>query len=312
LTLFALVISCNKDENPIDDGAKVGGLFELFTGSIIYDVGSMDVEYPLDFKIYNSRDVKISKVEIYHQFFTLNEEDEVISSDVKLFRSLDVSSYSTPKYLSQIITFNDLAKSTTLEGVPIDTIDSNLTDGFKWVLTYVVVMEDGRRLPLESKKTVFENLKLLKDVTIAGTYKVMEKKYFRIGVLRSDLDASWEETVTITALNPKTFVLGPNIGPFPDAGYVVFSFLDNGNVNSYDMKYYKAYSGFSADDLLINGQPASYCPDDYLKLTNVFSCASGSNVLLRQEGSPDELIMSFGYFTEGSGAREFYQKLVKQ
>lgn len=298
-----LFFSCNKNDNKIDEGAKEGGLFELLTANIIYDLDNMNVPYPIEVKYYNIPSSKIKAIEIYQQYFTTDDNDNIISSDIKLLKTADLSTYNTPGYLTINVTFKELAKSTLLNGVAIDTIDNELKSGFLWKLTYIAVLEDGRRLPLYNKETIFENLKLLDDINIAGTYKIIEKKYYRIGVLRDDLDSEWDSTTVITAVNSKTFKLGTKIGPFAGAGYVVFSLLDEGDIDTYNIKYYKAYPGFTADDLLINGQPSAFCPDDAASLTNVGACAAGSNVL--QRGDNDTLVMSFGYVTSGSGPREF-------
>lgn len=312
LLALSFFISCNKNDNPIDKGAKQGGLFELFTETIVYDIGNAELPYPIELKYYNVADSKIKSIDVYHQFFTLDDDNNPISSEITYFKSINLSMFNSPGYLTFNVTFKELAKATMLNNLPIDTIDSELKSGFKWKLTYKAIMQDGRIVQLDNKETVFENLKLLDDISIAGTYDIVEKKYFRIGVLRNDLDANWDDMVTITAINSKTFVLGTKIGPFEDAGNVVFSFLDEGNINTYNIKYYKSYVGFSLDDLLLNEQPPLYCPEDGENLINVGACASGTNTLVR--GTKDTLIMSFGYnATSGDiGPREFYYKMVKQ
>ena len=45
-------------------------------------------------------------------------------------------------------------------------------------------------------------------------------------------------------------------------------------------------------------------------LSNVCG-GSDKNKVIRSSDGKDVLVMSFGYFTAGSGSREFYQKLEK-
>lgn len=297
-----ILASCNKNDNLIDEGAKEGGLFEVLTNAIIYNLGNMDVNNVIDLKQYNVGDNNsIVRIDIYQQYFTTDDNDSAISTDIKLLKSVDLSSYNTPGYLSTSVSFKELARSTALNGVAIDTIDTDLKSGFYWLLTYKAVLADGREIILPNTQTIFVNAKF------AGNYKVLEKKYYRIGVLRDDLDADWEDVVSISAINATTYVLGTHIGPFPGAGKVLFSVEEN-DTDVFPLTYYKTYTGVDVDELLINSQPAIYCPDDAANLSNVGSCADGSNVLIK--GTKDTLVMSFGYLAP-TGSREFYYKMVK-
>lgn len=302
LSAMALFIGCNKDDNPIDDGAKEGGLFEVLTSAIIYNLGEMDKSNSIDLKYYQGTGGKIEQINMYHQYFTTNEAGDPISSEVKLFKSVDISDKTEPGYITTDISFLDLAKSTTLDGVALDTIDTDLKSGFYWEISYKAVMEDGREVTIGNKKTIFVNAKF------AGNYDIVEKKYYRIGVLRDDLNSSWDASLNVSALNATTYIISGKIGPFDGAGSVIFSIEDDGS-DVLPLKYYKTYPGFGA--LLINGQPMAVCPDDAANLANV-GCSADQNVLVKGESGEISIVMTFGYVTPGSGAREFYQKLVKQ
>ncbi len=302
LSILSLFVGCNKDDNPIDEGAKEGGLFEVLSSAIIYNLGEMDKMNPVELRFNQGTGGKIKQINMYHQYFTTNDAGDVISSDLKLFKSVDVSSYTTPGYISTNISFLDLAKSTTLNGVAIDTVDTDLKSGFYWEISYKAIMEDGREVIIGNKKTIFVNAKF------AGNYDIVEKKYYRIGVLRDDLNSSWESSTNVSALNATTYILGDYIGPFEGAGYVIFSIEDDGS-DVLPLKYYKTYPGYGA--LLLNGQPMAVCPEDGGSLVNV-TCDPDKNILKKGVGGKDTIIMTFGYVTPGSGPREFYQKLIKQ
>jgi hypothetical protein len=163
-------------------------------------------------------------------------------------------------------------------------------------------MDDGREVTIGNKKTTFVNAKF------AGNYDIVDKKYYRIGVLRDDLNSLWDASVNVSALNATTYIISGKIGPFDGAGSVIFSIEDDGS-SVLPLKYYKTYPGYGA--LLINAQPMAICPDDATNLSSV-GCDSDQNILTKDEGGGITIVMTFGYVTPGSGAREFYQKLVKQ
>lgn len=302
LSAMALFIGCNKDDNPVDDGAKEGGLFEVLTSAIIYNLGEMDKANQIDLKYYQGTGGKIKQINMYHQYFTTNEAGDPTSSDVKLFKSVDISDKTEPGYISTEISFLDLAKSTTLDGVALDTIDTDLKSGFYWEISYKAIMDDGREVTIGNKKTIFVNAKF------AGNYDIVDKKYYRIGVLRDDLNSLWDASVNVSALNATTYIISGKIGPFDGAGSVIFSIEDDGS-SVLPLKYYKTYPGYGA--LLINAQPMAICPDDAANLSSV-GCNSDQNILTKEEGGDITIVMTFGYVTPGSGPREFYQKLVKQ
>jgi hypothetical protein len=66
----------------------------------------------------------------------------------------------------------------------------------------------------------------------------------------------------------------------------------------------------SGDPQTGNGQPFITCATSSADLSNVCG-GSDKNKVIRSADGKDVLVMSFGYFTAGSGSREFYQKLEK-
>lgn len=297
-----LLLACNKDDNPISGDAKEGGLFDVLTSAIIYNLGDMEISNPLELKYFQGNGSKISKINIYQQYFNTDAEGDAISSDVKLFKSVDLSSFSTPGFINSSVSFKELAKATSVGGVALDTIDANVKSGFYWILSYKAVLEDGREVSIP-KTTIFVNAKY------AGNYKIVEKQYYRIDDLRDDLDPLWDETINISALNANTYIICCKIGPFEGAGRLIFEINDVEGATELPLKYFKTYDPFGA--LLLNDQPIAVCPDDAGSLANVGSCDPNKNILKLMSGGKDSLIMTFGYVTPGSGPRSFYQKLVK-
>lgn len=300
VTLFfaGLSTSCKKSDNYNGLSGAEGGLYTVNTSAIIYNLGNMDSSYEINLKYYQGKGAKIKRIDVYQQFFTTDIDNNPIKSDVKLFKSLDLSAKTQPGYINTSASFRELDDATTLSGVAIPKDDTLLRSGFYWILTYKAVLDDGREVSV-NQNTIFVNAKY------AGTYKIVEKKYYRIGVLRDDLDAAWASTVYVSALDATTYIITGQLGPFVGATTgLVFSIEDNGDP-VLPINYYKTYGDIGA--VKINSQPLITCADNAGQLGNV-DCAN-SNVVIK--GSSDTLKMSFGYFTDGSGSREFYQKLVK-
>jgi hypothetical protein len=288
-----LVFSCNKVDNFNGLNGKEGGLYEVNTSAIIYNLGTQDSSYNINLK-YSAN---IKRIDIYQQFFTTDIDNNNINSDVKLLKSLDLSTFTQPGFINTSVSFDELAAGTSINGTPIPTEDVLLRSGFYWLIYYKAVLEDGREVTID-KNTIFVNAKF------AGKYSVLEKEYYRIGVLRNDLDPQWQSVIDVSALNATTYIIDGHLGPFPGAGKVIFSIVDDGSL-TLPISYFKTYEPYGA--LTINGQPPINCAENAGFMTNVH--CSESNVAIK--GVKDTLVMSFGYFTEGSGPREFYQKLVK-
>ena len=296
-----LLFSCKKADNFNGLNGKEGGLYEVNTSAIIYNLDTQDSTYNIDLKYYQGTGGNIKRIDMYQQFFTTDLANNDISSDVKFLKSLDLSAFTQPGFISTSVSFDELAAATSINGTPIPTQDTLLRSGFYWLIYYKAVLEDGREVTI-GKNTIFVNAKF------AGKYAVVEKEYYRIGVLRNDLDASWESVINVSALNATTYIIDGWLGPFPGAGKVIFTIEDDGST-ILPISYYKTYEPFGA--LTINGLPPINCAENAGFMTNVH-CAT-SNVAIK--GVKDTLIMSFGYFTDNAGVntgpREFYQKLVK-
>lgn len=296
-----LIFSCTKTDKFNGLNGKEGGLYEVNTSAIIYNLGTQDSAYKIELKYFQGVGLKIKRIDIYQQLFTKDTANNDINSDVKLLKSVDLSSFTQPGFINTSVSFDELAATTTLNGVAIPTADTSLRSGFYWMLYYKAVLEDGSEVTVD-KNTIFVNAKF------AGRYTIFKKEYWRIDVLRDDLDGSWQSIVNVSALNATTYIIDGQIGPFPDAGKVIFSIIDDGS-SILPINYFKTYEPFGS--LTINGQPPINCSENAAFLSNV-DCPN-SNLVIR--GVKDTLVMSFGYYTDNAGVntgpRQFYQKLVK-
>lgn len=296
LLFVALFLSCNKNDNPLKQNAKEGGLIEVNTGTVVYFINTMDQPYDIEMKYYQGAGANINTIEVYKQFFTIDDDGNPISSERTLFKSIDLTDKSEPGYHTYTASFNELANGTTIDGTLIPQDDALLKPGFYWELTYDIKLDDGRTARV-NEKTVFINSRF------AGTYNVVDALYYRIGVLTYDL-ADWPTTVDVTALNATTFKMEAPCEPF-GSNSIYFTIDDaSGNV-----QVLKTYGGST---LAINGIGVATCSTEPGAFNSV-PCL-GSNVAIKVPSTKDTIKITYGYVTPTGavGPREFYQVMVKQ
>lgn len=293
---IALLAGCSENENPISKNAKEGGLIEIKTGTVVYFINTMDQDYPVELKYYQGVGADISTIDVYRQFFTIDDTGAVISSPKTLFKTLDLTGNKTPGYITYNTSFQELADGTTINGVLIPQSDDLLKPGFYWELTYDIKMEDGRHLKVNAN-TVFINSRF------AGVYNVIKARYYRAKPTVVDYDETyWPETVTITALNANTFKIEAPCEPF--GTNTIYFTLDEA---SGAIQVLKSYAGST---LIINSLPFATCSTEPGAFNNV-PC-DGSNIAIKVPSTKDTIKITYGYVNATTGPREFYQVMVKQ
>lgn len=297
LFLFiTIMMSCSKNDNPISKNAKEGGLIEINTKTVVYFLNTMADPYDIEFKYYQGNGSKIAKVEVYKQFFTVDELGDPVESEKTLFKSLDLSGESQPGFYTFTASFNELVSGVEINNVAIPTEDTALTSGFYWELTYDIILDDGRTVNVPSK-SLFINSRY------AGVYNVVDAEYYRLGVLTYDIN-DWPSTVKVTALNATTFKMEDQCEPF--GGNEVYFTIDE---TSGKVTVLKSFNGAS---LKLNGIDIDNCDANPGTFTSV-PC-DGSNIVIKVPSTQDTIKISYGYFTPSgaTGPREFYQVMVKQ
>ena len=297
LFIFTFLIGCNKNDNPLKQNAKEGGLIEVNTTTVVYFINTMTQEYDVELKYYQGQGSKINSIEVYKQFFTTDLLGDVVSSPKSLFKTLDLSAETDPGFITYPASFAQLAQGTTVNGVLIPQADTLLKPGFYWELTYVIKLDDGRSV-IVNQNSVFLNSRF------AGTYKVVDARYYRSAAPIVDYDESyWPSTVKVTALNATTFKMEAPCEPF-GTNSIYFTIDDvSGTV-----QVLKSYAG---SELTINSQKVATCSTEPGAFNNV-PCSS-SNIAIKMASSKDSLTITYGYVTPTGtvGPREFYQKMVK-
>ncbi len=141
-TVLGLMFSsCNESEDLVTKDAITGGLVSP-TGSIPYKLGATPV---VNIAMDVPQGPGIVSVEVYNQYFSNVDTTE---SNKVLMKTIDVASANATEDASKAFTVNytELTKGIILEGSALPADESLLPIGNNWLLTYVSVMSDGRKV----------------------------------------------------------------------------------------------------------------------------------------------------------------------
>ncbi len=295
LFVFGLgFISCSESEtDTLTGNSDEGGLLTVKNALVGYVVGNGDTfEYKAGISAFQS-EVKVTSVDVYKQFF-----GAAGTSQKALLATYQVPTDSQLVNLDLAFTYPQLISGLTIDGTPLSSDDSTLEIGDYWTLSYVTTTTDG---------DVQENAKTTKvsvGTRFAGQYNVIICDYWRIGVPRPDVTGPFLGTVvTIESVDATTYRKLEYAGPF------------NGNefyftIDSNDVVFVP--STYNGEIQLINGFGAINCTENPGDMTNACSVAGPQNIVTRDDvNGKDRIYMTYGYFTTGSGPREFYEVLEK-
>lgn len=312
--LFAVVtvVSCiDTDNDELSMGAITGGIIELDqkSKSIGYVVGN-DGTYTVASELPQGA-VKTNKVDVYKQLsyqIILKDADNKDSLITKKTNKVLFNTFNFENPVSGIVDnftfsfkYEDLIDALVKEdGTSLPANDGELLIGDFWKLTYVTTTSEG---------DVLENsaaTKISLGTRYAGTYKPLDGAYYRIGVLTYELP-DWllycPETL-IESVDATTYRVVEYFGPFGSNTWY-FQIGSDGTIT---------YPENTPDGTaqLGNGQPFITCQTNPGDMSDVPCDPSLTNKVIRDDvNGADQLFMSFGYFTSGSGARSFYHVLEK-
>lgn len=298
LTLFSLVtiIACvDNDNDELTGDAITGGLLTINNRSIGYVVGD-GATYTASGTVFQGND-QTASMSIYISF-TDSESGE--TSNEKLYETIEIAetSIGSTASFSSSFSYEDLSSGLSLSEGPIPSDDTQLNIGDFFNVRYESTLTSG---------TVTSNsvsTKVSVGTRFAGTYAPLAGEYYRIGVLTYET-ADWltycPETL-IESVDATTYRVVEYFGPFGGNEWY-FEIDSNDNITYPD-------NTPSGDAQTGNGQPFITCASNSGDLTSI-PCGAESNKVIRSDDGKDILIMSFGYFTAGSGSREFYQELEK-
>ncbi len=249
--------------------------------------------YDVDFLVITPNNDDTKQIKVYKTFTDASTQS--VSAEV-LFTTYDVAAGQNTISLTDNYTYAELKADLTVDGNPLPDDEVELAVGSKWDLRLEPV--DGSGNPTFDAGAI--SIAVLSP--FAGLYTVIDSDYWRIGVQSGAADWKGNE-VFIGSVDATTFSHVDNWGPFTAADGAVGQFVFTLNAdNSITVLDDPSQLFFSGNDMLT-------CQEDGPTFANV-PC-DGSNVL---EPSPDGkhiIKLTYGYFTTGSGPREFYEVLEK-
>jgi len=281
-------MQCDSEDDLVTENAKEGGLIDILNPNLNYVVGSTNA-YSFTLFVYQG-EVKTKKLYFYRSYF--NSADTLNSNEV-LDATVDITSDVQHKVTSNSYYYADLIKDLTVNGVPVTAVDGELSIGDKFIFRIVAELSDGRLV----EQAVKVNLTV--STRYAGTYKFIQGEYFRLGVL-TDQGSYWDPEYVIESVDAITYKM---IGMCAWPDNVLFFQVDASGIISYPPEWAGAAQ-------ILNDMPLITCADNLTDMTGVH-CESSNYVINDDATGKDRLIMSFGYYTTGSGPRVFYQVLEK-
>ena len=295
LSLFAvtMLFSCIDDDNDELTGtAATGGLVSLNNAAIGYVVGN-DGTYTASGSVFQGN-TQTTSIDVYKSF---SDAMTGSTSNEVLLTSIPISNTTVGETGNFEFSFKyeDLISELTIDGGALPANDAELNIGDFWNLRFASTTSAGNT-SFNSSTT-----KVAVGTRFAGTYKVMDQEYWRIGAFRDDVE--WPSEMLVESVDATTYRMVEFFGAFN--GNEWYFQIDENDVISYPDETP------SGDPQTGNGQPFITCQSDPNNMTNV-PCGPETNIVVRDDvNGKDKLFMTFGYLTAGSGPREFYQVLEK-
>jgi hypothetical protein len=294
--IFASVVliigSCIKPDN-ITPTVAEGGVLEVMTPALNYVVGDMSKIYTVEFRVLQG-EIKTTKVDVYLTFTTVDTAATNPVSNEILFTTIDVTEQTT-HFETFDVTFPELIAGLQIDGVSLSSVDTEYQIGDTWNMRLVSTTSEGN---------VHENyagVSMAVSTRYAGSYKCIKGEYWNPSLGNYYHTGDWPEVTLIKSVDAITYQVVEYIGPFDGNTWY---FQVNDGVISYPLEWAGAAQ-------LLNGQPLITCQTNPNDLINVCGEPGANTVVNDDVEGKDQLIMALGYYTAGSGPRQFYQVLEK-
>jgi hypothetical protein len=296
MALLVVAFSCNEANDPFAEYAQgpfqqiADPYLQILTPVVSFQAGTPD--YNIDMNVINGLK-ELTKVDAYVVY---TDAATGAKSESTLFKSYPVND-PQKVVINDVVTYDDLKAGITVNGEPLPDDQVELAVGSGWVMKYVGTTVSGEEVPLAGSV----NVAVLSR--FAGIYRVVDMVYWRIGEERPDVYASEiGNTRFIGSVDENTFKYNDYWGPFAWTGGS-FNFDIDFNTNKITVPI--VCCG------LFSGNYATNCTDNSDLLTNV-PCGDTSNILIPDDAEgKHQIILTYGYFAEGSGPREFWEILEK-
>lgn len=291
LLLALASVSCDKDlQDIVTADAREGGLLGIDNAIQNYVVGD-NGSYAFNIRVYQSAEIKTKSINLYKSFVgTDGTSNEVLAA------TIDISNDDTHFVTSPAFNFTELVKDLTVGGNPLPSVESDLQLLDQFQFRFESVLDNGEKF--------FQSYigKMTVSTRFAGTYLITAGSYFRIGVNNSPWGTGG--TITVESVDAITYrwsewgILSGWAG-----NELYFQVAEDGSIS-----YPAEWEGVAQT---LNGQPLTTCTANAADLANV-GCATSNFVIKDDAAGKDQLKMVHGYFTGGSGPREFEVTMVKK
>jgi len=201
-------------------------------------------------------------------------------------------------------TINMSADTNYIATFPITIITDGIVpplDTNPILILNIVDISDGSIVPNGRTASIDVTIEYLCFSQITGKYRALFGEYYRIGEGPNCVAADWPAETEIIFLCGTTYRVLEWFGCF-DGNEWYIDIAADGTIS------YPALTP-DGDVQTGNGQPLITCQTNPADMTNV-PCGPGSN-MMTMDGDVITLNMSYGYFTAGSGSREFTHILEK-
>jgi hypothetical protein len=301
LVLFSglVVSSCDPelttyDENNVKTQDLPDSYIQVVTPVVSFQAGVSS--YDMEFNIINGTKA-VNRVDAY---ITYTDSRTGGVSAEKLYKSYTPSGSKT--VVAESFTYNDLKDGLTVNGASLPTSDTELAIGSGWKLRFEGILADGSGVVEYPQGIRIDVLS-----PYAGRYKIIAGEYYRIGVLTySYADGTYAGERFIGSVDETTYSYNDYWGAFSWPGSS-FNFVINDD-NTIDVPVLSKSGLFS-------GNRGLSCATEPSIFANV-PC-EGSNILVKDPNNPNssngrhKIYLTYGYFSDGSGAREFHEVLEK-
>jgi len=244
--------------------------------------------YHMEFDVINGSN-RLNSIDIY---MTFTDANTGATSNEALLGTYTMDAGGFTRVTDEL-TYDDLKAGLTVNGGPLPDDQAELAVGSLWVFRLVGHYASGIELKMSG------SIRVGVLSRFAGFYRVVESVYFRIGVN----SGNWTgQTRFIGSVDATTFSYNDWWGLFAWAGNS-FHIKLNESDNTLQLPIITSSGIFS-------GHRALDCSVEPATFTAV-SC-TGSNILIPDDVNGKHVIkLTYGYFTNGSGSREFQEVLEK-
>lgn len=306
LGLLTLIVpfSCDEKDDILTENAIEGGLINPATTSVNYVVGDgAAYTFGLDLVQGKTSKQQITEVKIYKSVFRgavpfsdpeaegdsipARWSNEVLEETITISNSKSHSIRVTP------MNFASLRSGLLIGGEELPATDSEMNIGDYFNFKVESILSDGR-VVMQAY-----DVKISVSTRFAGKYRLVEGAYWRIGVLTNE-GSYWPAETLMESIDAKTYKMN-GVAAWDDQE-LYFQIEDDGTIS-----YPEKWNGVAQ---IINDQPLITCLTNPADMA-LAHCGSSNYIIKDNEEGKDRLIMSYGYYTSGSGPRVFYQVMEK-